>query len=164
MSTSSGKPSWPLHLKGSEVLTGEQIGEIAQITLTSLPEPSEGWTLSMLGDVGDTITQKEFEEGLACTQSGHLTTWTQQIKDASGTVIETHEWSGVPLWVLLGAVDDIENTNHWTFSDSVAAAGYTARVWSSDGVYYKDFAASAITRNSNYLIANMKDGQPLIRF
>ena len=33
-------------------------------------------------------------------------TWTQEIKDDSGNVIETHQWSGMPLWLLAGWVDD----------------------------------------------------------
>ncbi len=80
--TEGGKPSWPLHLKGSSVLGGQQVGSIARIELNNLPKPPEGWTLSMLGEVGDTITQEEFENGLACTQSGHLVEWTD--KDTVG--------------------------------------------------------------------------------
>ena len=75
------------------------MGNIVKIELSGLPQPPAEWTLEMIGDIGDTITQKEFEEGLACTGSGHYKEWT----DNEGNV-----WSGVPLWVLLGAVDDIE--------------------------------------------------------
>jgi hypothetical protein len=151
LKTSAGKPSWPLFLKGASVLGGQQVGGIARIELNNLPKPPEGWTLAMLGEVGDTITQQEFEDGLACTMSGHLVEW----MDLDGNV-----WSGVPLWVLLGTVDDIENADHWTFNDDVAAAGYTVKVTASDG-FSKTFSGTTVTRNDSYIVANKMNGQPL---
>lgn len=142
----SGKGSWPLHLKGSEVFSGRQVGNIVRIELSNLPEPSEGWTLEMSGEVGDTITQEEFEDGLACTGSGHYKEWT----DKDGNV-----WSGVPLWVLLGAVDDIESSSHWTFNDTLAA-DYTVKVSAAD--YSKTFNGADIARSNNYIIANKCNG------
>lgn len=122
--TEGGKNCWPLYLKGSAVFGGQQVGNIVRIELSGLPEPPAGWTLEMIGDVGDTITQEEFEEGLACTGSGHYKEWT----DNEGNV-----WSGVPLWVLLGTVDDIESSGHWTFNDEVANDGYSVQVVAGDG-------------------------------
>jgi DMSO/TMAO reductase YedYZ molybdopterin-dependent catalytic subunit len=151
LQTPSGKPCWPLHLKGPAVFGGQQVGNIVRIELSKLPEPDEGWTLELLGDVGDTISQEEFEEGLACTGSGHYREWT----DGDGNV-----WSGVPLWVLLGAVDDIETGSHWTFNDSVAAAGYTVKVIAGDG-YSKTFASTEVARSDAYIIANKCNGEPL---
>jgi PKD repeat protein len=107
LKTESGKDCWPLQLKGSAIAGGQQVGNIVRIELSGLPEPPAGWTLELIGDIGDTITQEEFEEGLACAGSDHYQEWT----DKEGNV-----WSGIPLWVLLGAVDDIEQIgNHWTF-------------------------------------------------
>ena len=152
LTTPAGKPSWPLHLRGSDVLTGEQIGDIARIELTNLPVFGEAWTLEMVGQVGDRIPKSEFENGLACTQSGHLVEWT----DTKGVV-----WSGVPLWVLLGSVDDIETSGHWTFNDTAAGNGYTVKVWASDGFYNRTFTSAAIARNNGYIVANKKDGVEL---
>lgn len=59
LKTESGKPCWPLQLKGPAVTGGQQVGNIVRIELSGLPKPSEGWTLELLGEVGDTITQKE---------------------------------------------------------------------------------------------------------
>ena len=145
------KPSWPLHLKGAAVLGGQQVGGIVRIELNNLPEPPAGWTLSMLGEVGDVITQEEFEEGLACPVAGHSIEWT----DAEGNV-----WSGMPLWLVLGAVDDIELSNRYTFNDDVAAAGYTVKVTASDG-FSKTFSSAAITRNNSYIVANKMNDLPL---
>jgi PKD repeat protein/DMSO/TMAO reductase YedYZ molybdopterin-dependent catalytic subunit len=153
MKTESDKDCWPLHLKGGEVAGGEQVGNIVKIELTNLPEPPAGWTLEMLGEVGDTITQAEFEEGLACTGSGHYQEWT----DKDGNI-----WSGVPLWVLLGTVDDIEDDNHWTFNDSVAAEGYTVKVVAGDEEgYYKEFDIADVERSNGYIVANKCNNKPL---
>ncbi len=38
-----------------------------------------------------------FEDGLACPGSGHQVNWT----DGDGA-----NWSGVPLWLLVGMIDD----------------------------------------------------------
>ncbi len=151
LKTEAGKDCWPLHLKGSKIKSGQQVGNIARIELVGLPEPSDGWTLEMLGKVGDTVTEKEFEKGLACGGSGHNVEWT----DNEGNV-----WSGIPLWTLLGAIDDIEEKAHWTFSDSVAAKGYTVEVVAADG-YTKTFNSADVARSNDYIIANKINGEPL---
>ncbi|OPX86461.1 MAG: Endo-1,4-beta-xylanase A precursor [Pelotomaculum sp. PtaB.Bin104] len=150
LKTESGKDCWPLYLKGSAVFGGQQVGNIVRIELSGLPGPSEGWTLEMLGEVGDTITQEEFEAGLACTGSDHYREWT----DIDGNI-----WSGVPLWVLLGAVDDIETSSHWTFNDALAA-GYTVNMVAEDG-YTKNFAGTDVAKSDNYIVANKMNGAPL---
>ena len=53
----NGKLSWPLHLKGAAVFGGQQVGNITRIELTGLPQPPTEWTLTLEGDVTDTITQ-----------------------------------------------------------------------------------------------------------
>lgn len=146
--TETEKPCWPLYLKGSAVFGGQQVGNIVRIELTGLPEPSEGWTLELVGDIGDTITQEEFEAGLACAGSGHYREWT----DIDGNV-----WSGVPLWVLLGVVDDLETSNHWTFNDTVAANGYSVNVIAGDN-FTKTFSSTDIARSDDFIVANKMNG------
>ncbi|TEB15757.1 Kappa-carrageenase precursor [Pelotomaculum sp. FP] len=151
LETESGKACWPLYLKGPAVFGGQQVGNIVRIELSGLPEPPEGWTLEMIGDVGDTITQEEFEAGLACTGSGHYRQWTD---------IDNNVWSGVPLWVLLGAVDDIETGSHWTFNDALAADGYTVKVVAGDD-FYKTFDSADVAGSNDYIVANKCNGAPL---
>jgi len=148
LQTEDGKGCWPLHLKGSAVFGGQQVGNIVRIELSDLPEPSEGWTLEMIGDIGDTITQEEFEEGLACTSSGHYKEWT----DIDGNI-----WSGVPLWVLLGAVDDLETSSHWTFDDVLADEGYSVKVVAGDG-FSRTFAGADVALSDDYIVANECNG------
>ncbi len=151
LKTEGGKDCWPLYLKGSAIFGGQQVGNIVRIELSGISEPPAGWTLEMIGDVGDTITQEEFEEGLACTGSGHYKEWT----DNEGNV-----WSGSPLWVLLGAVDDIETSSHWTFNDGVAADGYTVKVVAGDG-FSKTFNSTDVAKNNEYIVANKCNGEAL---
>jgi len=144
----SGKLSWPLHLKGSAVFGGQQVGNITSIELTGLPQPSEGWTLTLEGDVTDVITQNYFEQAIACQ---HNVTWT----DANGDV-----WEGVPLWDLAGVVDDIETSSHFTFNDTRATEGYTIRVSASDG-YSTTFASADAAHNNGYFLAHKLNGAAL---
>jgi DMSO/TMAO reductase YedYZ molybdopterin-dependent catalytic subunit len=151
LETESGKPCWPLYLKGPEVFGGQQVGNIVRIELSGLPEAPEGWTLEILGDIGDVITQEEFEAGLACPGAEHYREWT----DIDGNV-----WSGVPLWVLLGVVDDIETGSHWTFNDAVAAVGYSINVIASDN-FTRSFTSTDVARSGNYIVANQINGEEL---
>jgi DMSO/TMAO reductase YedYZ molybdopterin-dependent catalytic subunit len=150
LQTDEGKDCWPLYLKGPAVSSGQQIGNIVRIELSGIPGLPVEWTLESLGDVGDTITREEFEEGLACGGS-HYKEWTDQ---------EGNVWSGMPLWVLLGAVDDDKTVGHWTFNDARAADGYTVKVVAKDG-FSKTFNSADIARNDNYIVANKINGEPL---
>jgi DMSO/TMAO reductase YedYZ molybdopterin-dependent catalytic subunit len=141
----SGKRSWPLQLKGAAVFGGQQVGNITSIELSGLPEPSTGWKLTLQGDVTDVITQSYFEEAIA---SHHNITWT----DSSNTV-----WEGMALWDLVGAVDDIETTSHFTFNDTRAATNYTVRVSAADG-FNATFNSSVVAHNDGYIVAYKKNG------
>lgn len=148
LKTAAGKGSWPLHLKGSAIGGGQQVGNIVRIELSGLPEPPAGWTLELIGDIGDTITQEEFEDGIDCL---HNAKWTDK---------DGNEWSGIPLWVLLGAVDDIEQTgNHWTF-DADLAADYTVKLVAGDG-FSKTLTGADVANSSDYIVANKLNGEPL---
>ncbi len=145
--TPSGKLCLPLHLKGTNVTGGQQVGNIVRIELVGLPEPPEGWTLKLLGDIGDIVTQAEFEDAVSCR---HGVTYTD------GSDI----WKGIPLWCLCSAVDNLEAGSHWTFNDSLAATNYTVKVIAADG-YNRSFNSSEIAHNTGYIVANTLNGEPL---
>ena len=145
----SGKLSWPLHLKGDGAFGGRQVGNITRIELTGLPEAPEEWTLTLEGDVTDTITQNYFVSAIACH---HNVTWI----DGNGD-----KWEGVPLWDLAGAVDDIETSGHYTFNDTRAETGYTIRVFAVDG-FNATFASADVAHNDGYFLAHKKNDAVLI--
>jgi DMSO/TMAO reductase YedYZ molybdopterin-dependent catalytic subunit len=145
----STKPCWPLQMIGPEVSSGQLVGNIAEIELVGLPEPDAGWELRLEGVVNDTITEADFLWGI---NGGHATNYT----DNQGRV-----WTGMPLWWLVGGVDDLEMTSHWTFDDALAAANaYTVRVSAADG-YNVSFTSSAIARSDGYILAYLMNGTPL---
>ena len=144
----NGKKSWPLHLKGPEVFSGNQIGSIVKIEMINIPIPPSEWNLKIVGDVTDTISKEEFEEAVAC---GHTANWT----DTTGNV-----YSGVPLWWLVGVADDEETENHWTFNDTLAATNYTIQVVAKDG-FSGNFYSDPIKHSDAYIVANTMNGAPI---
>ena len=94
--------------------------------------------------------KRYFEQGLACPSSGHQVFWT----DTDGNV-----WGGVPLWVLVGMVDDNPDVgpDHYNFNDSIAAQGYSVKVISGDG-WDTTLASKDIARNNSYIVANTLNG------
>jgi len=140
------KPCWPLHLKGAEVFGGQQVGNITKIELTGLSQSSGEWKLGLFGDVSDVISQTEFE--IAVADYG-LEYW-----DDSGV------WNGLPLWRLMGIIDDIETEDRWTFNEAQAAANYSIVIIATDG-YNRRFSSLDIAKNDGYLVANILNDQPL---
>ena len=144
----NGKKSWPLHLKGPEVFSGNQIGSIVKIEIINIPIPPSEWSLKIVGDVTDTITKEEFEDAVAC---GHTANWT----DTTGNV-----YSGVPLWWFAGVADDEETESHWTFNDTLAATNYTIQVVAKDG-FSGNFYSDLIKHSDAYIVANTMNGAPI---
>jgi hypothetical protein len=121
-------------------------------TVTSSPTPtpsptSTPWTLFLNGATTYNMTQSEFEDGVDCHGA---VTW----NNADGT------WSGMPLWLLCGWVDDGTQHGSGAFNDSLAASGYTVKVIASDG-FSRSFASGVVARNDSMIIANLLNGSPL---
>ena len=131
-------------------------------TIAIKPGAREDWTLLLRGAITDTITRSYFESGKACTMGGHGATWTDD---------EGHVWSGMPLWLLCGWVDDGNKHDYGTnpFRDDLAAAGYNVTVidYGADGTKGTDddfsatFNSSFVARNNNIIVADEIDGAPL---
>ena len=92
------------------------------------------------------MDQTEFESGADC----HEATW----------VDGTDTWSGIPLWRLVGYVDDGVQHGEGAFNDGLAVAGYDIMVTASDG-YSKTFASADVARNDNMIVANKLNGEDL---
>ena len=131
-------------------------------TIAIKPAPREDWSLTLTGAITDTISRSYFESGKACSMGRHSATWT----DGEG-----HVWSGMPLWVLCGWVDDANKHDYGTdpFRDDLADAGYEITVidYGPDGVKGTDddfsttFNSSFVKRNKNIIVADEIDGAPL---
>ena len=117
------------------------------VTPTPTPTPS-GWSITLKGAQTETVDQDYFEEGI---DHGHVATYT----DDDGGV-----WEGMPLWYLVGLVDDIETSDHWTFNDALAAQGYSIKVIADDG-YSINFESASVAENDGIIVANTLNGTEL---
>ena len=110
------------------------------LEVTYSEAPAE-WTLALNGAITEVMNQSTFEGGVAC----HNVSWTDS-KDRT--------WTGMPLWKLVGWVDD---SNKHDFNDTLADAGYNVTVIAGDG-YSKTFNSTFVKRNDNIILANELNG------
>jgi DMSO/TMAO reductase YedYZ molybdopterin-dependent catalytic subunit len=107
------------------------------------------WNLSLEGAINELMDRATFESG--ASPNCHGLTWTDD---------KAQVWVGIPLWLLIGRVDDAVKHQGPAFNDAVAAAGYTVDVIAADG-YTVTFESARIARNDNILVAYMVDDNPL---
>ena len=110
---------------------------------------SADWTLHLQGTTTEEMDRATFESGAA--PNCHGKTWTDG---------KAQEWVGIPLWLLVGRVDDSIRHDGPAFNDALAAAGYSVDVVATDG-YAATFDAARIKRNDNILVAHLVNGNPL---
>jgi hypothetical protein len=128
--------------------SGLSVKWVSEIIVYSSEEPEEepSWSLTLNGTDTYTMSQQEFKSGVDC----HGAVWV----DGSNT------WSGIPLWRLVGFVDDAVQHGAGAFNDGLAAVGYDVKVVASDG-YSRTFASADVRRNDNMIIANTLNGTEL---
>ncbi|MDV2481736.1 hypothetical protein F8E02_06890 [Methanoculleus sp. Wushi-C6] len=119
----------------------------SSVTPTPTPTPS-GWSLTLKGASTETVDQDYFEDGIAC---GHVATYT----DENGAI-----WSGMPLWYLVGLVDDGLKHGSGAFNEELAAQGYSIKVIADDG-YAINFESASVAKNSGIIVANTLNGTGL---
>ncbi|MCK4651673.1 MAG: molybdopterin-dependent oxidoreductase [Methanosarcinales archaeon] len=106
------------------------------------------WNLTLTGAIRDIPDRSTFESCVGC----HRASWTDS---------DSQEWSGIPLWLLVGVVDDAHNeTAKHYFNDTVADDGYNVTVIAGDG-YSKKFNSTTVARNDDIILANEMDGAVL---
>jgi DMSO/TMAO reductase YedYZ molybdopterin-dependent catalytic subunit len=107
------------------------------------------WTLVLVGPYPDNMTRAAFESG--ANANCHGANWT----DSNNNV-----WSGMPLWYLIGWIDDKGESNRMEFNDTLALQGYTVKVMDSHGDYVS-LTSTTVMRNNNIILANRLNGAPL---
>lgn len=143
----------PLRLAiiGSQGLLTDGHFWIKMVTKLEIQPAVADWTLILIGPYSDNMTRASFESGLNCKTANHVANWT-----------DTHYnvWSGMPLWYLIGWIDDKGDINRMDFNDTLAEQGYTVRVISGNGDYC-EFTSLRVMRNSSIIVANRLNGAPL---
>ncbi len=133
--------------------TGRQVTDghwsIKWATKLTVEPASEAWSLSLEGALTEIMDRATFESG--ASPKCHGNTW----KDARG-----RSWAGLPLWLLVGRVDDGLRHGELAFNDSLAAAGYTVDVVAGDGATVS-FDSARLERNDELIVACLLDGAPL---
>ena len=107
--------------------------------------------LELIGALTEVISEDTFESGVECHGADC------EVVDEMGN---THSYSGIPLWLLVGLVDDEIRHGEGAFNDELATDGYTVTVTGSNG-QSATLDSAAIARDYDIILANAVDGQPL---
>jgi DMSO/TMAO reductase YedYZ molybdopterin-dependent catalytic subunit len=147
---------FPLRLVGSDLEKGEMVGQVTQI-VADLPAeqaappaptvepPPEAWTLQLEGALSEEIDWAAF---VACTGC-HPANWT----DGDGQI-----WSGVPLWKLVGRVDDGNRHDSDAYDRTLAEAGYSIDLVAADG-YSASLDSQRVDQDDGLLLAFQVNGE-----
>ncbi len=113
----------------------------------------DDWTLELDGVITMDMDRQTFESLVTCYY--HTTYYNYTDDDGD------HSYEGIPLWVLLSAVDEGDAPDgHFMFNDALAEAGYTVNVTAADG-YSTTFDAIQVARNNSIVVAYKLDGEVL---
>jgi hypothetical protein len=136
---------------------GPSVAQITRIDLLNIsttppstPTPTPGvadWPLQLVGALTEIMSATQFQSGVDCHG---VVTYT----DDNGT------WSGLPLWMLVGQVDDANKHGAGSFNDALANTNYQIKVYAADGYTYTYYSED-IKRIDNIIVANKLNGQPL---
>jgi uncharacterized repeat protein (TIGR02543 family) len=141
---------YPLKLVGSAITSGSnRVKNITSINLLDVPV-LETWTFELVGASNYTMTQAEFASCVACHGAQ------EYVDPVAGT------YSGIPLWLLAGWVDDDIQHGPGAFNDALATTppGYQVKVIAVDD-YYFAFDSADVARNNGIIVANKLNGEDL---
>lgn len=99
------------------------------------------WDLKLEGARTETISQEKFERGVAEKCHG------LKYIDGQGKI-----WKGIPLWLLVGRIDDDDKHGKGGFNDALADKGYEIEISSADRTV--KFSSKEIKRNNDIIVAN----------
>jgi len=109
----------------------------------------ETWTLDLEGAVLSQVDRGSYQ---SCASPGcHGSEW----QDDMGQT-----WAGVPLYMLVGEVDDEDTHSDYAYNEELADAGYSVDVVGSDG-YTVTFDSVTIKKNGNILLAYLVNSAEL---
>jgi DMSO/TMAO reductase YedYZ molybdopterin-dependent catalytic subunit len=138
---------------GPEGLLTEGHWWIKYVVKIEIRPAIEEWTLVLSGALVENMTRATFESGV--NEMCHGLNWTDSSNNA---------WTGMPLWLLIGRVDDGNahetNSSVRAFNDTLALQGYTVKILTGQG-YSREFNSTQVMRNANIIIANRLNGAPL---
>jgi len=156
---------WPLRLVGDDLDSGQMIRNVAEIKLvygendgetetpTETPVSADvpDFEITLSGAMTEVMTKDVWMTATTCESLQHVYTWT----DGEGA-----EWTGIPVWLLVGRVDDDNAHGAEAFNRELAASGYQVSFVASDG-YHKELDSTLIAENNEILVAYLVNGDAL---
>jgi len=133
---------------GSEGLITDGHFWIKEVTKIELHAAVAEYTLTLNGTIFRIMDRATLESGVAC----HGENWTDSTTGIT--------WTGIPLWYLVGAIDDQNAHEDNAFNRTLADLGYTVRIIAADG-YFLDLNSSFVKLNNDVLLANLENGTVL---
>jgi hypothetical protein len=114
-----------------------------------LVEREPDWMLHLSGAREEEISRSFFEAGAA--PDCHMARWVDE---------EGVPWTGLPLWILVGWVDDDNVHETGAFNRSLAAQGYDIDLVAAGGERFT-LSSDRVSLDNGIILANRRDGEPL---
>lgn len=119
------------------------------VTKIQVKPIEQDWSLSLSGTLAEDIDKATFESGANVGCHG------QEVTDADG-----NKWSGVPLYLLVGRVDDDLAHEGPAYNRELAKAGYDVQIVGADGKIVT-VSSEAMYYNRNLIVADKMNGEAL---
>lgn len=134
-------------VKNNQVVDGHwSVKWVTQVAVKSL---AQEWKLPLAGVISEDMDRGTFQ---SCSAPAcHGKTWTDE---------KAQVWSGVPLWLLAGRVDDETKHNDDAYNDKLADQGYEVHVVAADG-FEVALDSVRIKRNDKIIVAYTVNNNPL---
>lgn len=133
--------------EGNQVVDGHWATKfVTKLTVKPLVEE---WALEMEGAINYKVDRGSFES--CSTAKCHPASWTDT---------KSQIWAGVPLYMLIGEVDDENKHDAGGYNKALAQAGYTIDLIAKDG-YTVSLDSKVVDGNQNILVAYTMNDNPL---
>lgn len=156
---------WPLKIVGNWLPGNMKVSQVVNISLEGLQTVPD-WELTIIGTRTVTISAETFASTYYSGLHGawfnytNYGGWHATYHNYTDTELADHTYAGIPLWVLIAAVDG-EDMYHYQFNNSLADAGYDVKVTASDD-YNTTFSIADVAYNNSFVVAFMLDWVPLV--
>jgi len=151
--TALAQDEGPLRLAflGSEGLITEGHNWVKSVVKMEILPAVREWALTLNGTLIENMSRSTFESGVNC----HGETWTDNL----GQV-----WKGIPLWLLVGRVDDLDVHDTGpvikAYNRTLADIGYKIRIIATDN-YYIELNSTRVKLDNSIIVASEMNGTAL---
>jgi len=132
--------------KNNQVVDGHW--SVKWVNQVEVKTVGQTWTLDLTGAISSPVTRDSYQSCGAPSCHGSL------YEDENG-----QNWVGVPLWLLVGEVDDADSHSDVAYNRALADAGYTIDIVGEDGTTVT-LDSQSIKEDNQVMVAHMvNDGE-----